>query len=143
MAGLRVDNVFGHMADQCVGNLLCGSSPEFFNGFLRKETGMWRDDHTFIGEERLVEVWGFRVENIQGQPTNLVLFECSPCGLMVDEATARGVDQDGMAWHRGECLCVDQMPVVFCQWAMKRDDVAGTEKFVPRDHRTLGSVIVL
>ena len=101
------------------------------------------DDHTFIGEEGLVEVRGFRVEDIQGEAANLLLIESVPGGVVIDQAATGGVDHDGMAWHCLECPCVDKVPVVCGQWAVERDDVTGAEQFVQWKHRALGSVVDL
>ena len=123
-ADLGVDHVLGQSTAEYVGDLLGRASPEFFNGFLRQEPGVRCGDDAGVGEERFAEIGGFGVKDIQRQATQLVLFECLPGGVVIDQSSTRGIDQHGVIGHPSQSERIEQVLGVRGERAVERDDVA-------------------
>ena len=80
--------MFGHPSRQDVGDLVSGAASQFFDRFLRQKCRVWCRDDPVIGKERVGQVWGFWVKDVECEASNPVLLESLPGGGVVDQTTA-------------------------------------------------------
>jgi len=99
-------------------------------------------DDFLVCEQGLIEVWGFGVEDIDCQATEPIVFESLPNGVVIDQAASRGIDQDGMIGHAVDGRLVDEVLRGVGEWAVKRDDVRGSQQVFDREHGAIGPVVV-
>ena len=78
--------MFGHPSRQDVGDLVSGATSQFFDRFLRKKRRVRCRDDPVIGKERVGQVGGFRVKDVEGEASNPVALESLPGGGVVDQS---------------------------------------------------------
>jgi hypothetical protein len=95
-------------------------------------TSMWRDDHLFQAQQRVVGGRRLGLEGVQARTAQLAAHQCVIQGALVDEGAARGIDQDRAITHGGDRCGIHHVPGLCGQRCVQADDVAACQQFVQR-----------
>lgn len=85
-----------------------------------------------IGWERFLFV------DIDRSPADPFLFQGQFEGLVIDQSTASGVDQDGVGLHLAECSGSEEVTIFRGVWCVDGDEVRGAEQSIEGEPRDLG-----
>ena len=98
---------------------------------MRGQDEIWHavEDRPAFGGQRFI------FEHIQCRAAQASVAQCGGQGLLVDDPSARGIDQDGLRFHAVDRLSVDQAASPFGQGYMQRQDICSRQQVRQRATR--------